>query len=172
MMPELVAKRAALQESMTFLGAIASGMEQALGGSANDIAQLAGKRLGMKLSADVPKTTDLEAALAAVRQLLLDNGCLWHFEVFQPHDRPDLVQVSEHGEDILLVFRDCMIRQSLFRFGHPQKGSLCKLMFGFFSGALYNIMGEDSTLEIIHAGENACLKQLTIHRAARPELVS
>lgn len=172
MMPELIAKRAALQESMTFLGAIASGMEQALGGSANDIAHLAGKRLGMRLSANVPKTADLEAALEAVRQLLLDNGYLWHFEVFQPHDRIGLIQVTEHSENILLVFRDCMIRQSLFRFGHQQKGSLCMLMSGFFAGAMYNIMGADSTLEIIHAGENACLKQLTIHRAASKDLVS
>lgn len=167
-MQVLVEQRAALQESMNFLGAIASGMEQALGESASDIAHLAGKRLGQKLSENVEKTDDLEVALERVRKVLLDNGCLWHFEVFKPHDRPDLVHVAANGEeDILLVFRDCMIRQSLFRFGHAQKGSLCKLMFGFFSGALYNIMDEDSTLDIIHAGENACLKTLTIHRASK-----
>ena len=56
-----------------------------------------------------------------------------------------------------------MIRQSLFTFGHHQKGSLCNMMFGFFSGALQNIMGHDSTLEILHAGENACYKRLIIH---------
>ena len=171
-MPELAAERAALQESMTFLGAIAGGLEQALGESANDISYLAGKRLGIKLSADAPRAADLESALETVRQLLVDNGCLWHFETFKPHDRVDLVEVTDAGENILLVFRDCMIRQSLFRFGHPQKGSLCRLMYGFFAGALYNILGEDSTLDIIHAGENACLKQLTIHRTRRQELAS
>ena len=171
-MPEVAADRAALQESMTFLGAIAGGLEQALGESANDISYLAGKRLGMKLSTGMPRATDLESALDVVRQLLEDNGCLWQFEVFKPHDRAELIEVTDDGENILLVFRDCMIRQSLFRFGHPQKGSLCRLMYGFFAGALHNILGEDSTLDIIHAGENACLKQLTIHRARREELAS
>ena len=64
----------------------------------------------------------------------------------------------------MLVFRDCMIRQSLFLFGHAQRGSLCNMMYGFFAGALENIMGRQSRLEILHAGENACYKRLTIER--------
>ncbi len=62
----------------------------------------------------------------------------------------------------MLVFRDCMIRQSLFMFGHHQKGSVCTMMFGFFAGALEMIMGRQSTLDIVHAGENACYKKLTV----------
>lgn len=171
-MSDLVEQREALQESMTFLGAIASGIEQALGESARDIAHLAGQRLGKKLSANAPRTTDLVEALEIVRQVLQDNGCLWHFEAFQPHDRPELVRDHAEGQDIMLVFRDCMIRQSLFRFGHPQKGSLCQLMGGFYSGALHNIMGEDSVLEILFAGENACLKILRVQRTAKEEAAS
>ncbi|BEH09634.1 hypothetical protein KIP69_11705 [Geobacter sulfurreducens] len=164
-MSDLMTTRAALQETMTFLGAIASGMEEAIGESANSITYLAGKRLGMQFSADIRKTDDVAEALAAVRTVLQDNNCLWHFETFQAHDRPALIQATDNGdEDIHLVFRDCMIRQSLFRFGHHQKGSLCTMMFGFFSGALLNVMGVDSTLEIMHAGENACLKRLVIHK--------
>ena len=98
-------------------------------------------------------------------EVLLANGCLWHFETFQPHDRDELIQATEEGDEVMLVFRDCMIRQSLFRFGHNQKGSLCNMMFGFFSGSLQNIMGRESTLEILHAGENACYKRLIIHRS-------
>ena len=62
----------------------------------------------------------------------------------------------------MLAFRDCMIRQSLFVYGHAQKGSLCNMMFGFFAGALENITGRKSDLEIVHAGENACYKRLTL----------
>lgn len=51
-MSDLMTTRAALQETMTFLGAIASGMEEAIGESANSITYLAGKRLGMQFSAD------------------------------------------------------------------------------------------------------------------------
>ncbi len=163
-MKDLFETRASLQETMTFLGAIASGIEQAIGESANSISYLAGKQLGMRLSENVERTDDIEQALASVHQVLLDNDCLWHFETFKPHDRETMIQRTEQGEEISLVFRDCMIRQALFKFGHHQKGSLCNMMFGFFSGALQNIMGCDSTLEIRHAGENACYKGLTIHR--------
>jgi len=35
-------------------------------------------------------------------------------------------------------------------------------MNGFFAAALQNIMGCEARLEILHAGENACLKKLII----------
>ncbi|MDY0301401.1 MAG: hypothetical protein RBQ99_07435 [Trichlorobacter sp.] len=154
--------RLALQEAMVFLGAIASGMEEAVGESASNISYLAGKNLGKNLSNSIPKTDNLEQALEATRTVLLENGFLWLFEPFKTHDRPALIMENEEGSDITLVFSDCMIRQSLFRFGHAQKGSLCTMMNGFFAGALQNIMGVDSALEITHAGENACLKKLTL----------
>ncbi len=156
--------RLALQEAMVFLGAITSGMEEAVGESASNISYLAGKNLGKSLSDAIPKTDSLEQALEATRAVLTANGFLWLFEPFQTHDRPALILASDDGQEITLVFRDCMIRQSLFRFGHAQKGSLCTMMNGFFAGALQNIMGADSTLEIVHAGENACMKRLTVRR--------
>ncbi len=152
---------------MTFLGALAAGIEQAIGESANSISYLAGKRLGMQFSQDASPTDDIEQALVTVGEILQKNNCLWHFESFRPHDRPALVETTGEAEEILLVFRDCMIRQSLFKFGHHQKGSLCNMMFGFFSGSLMNIMKCDSTLEILHAGENGCYKKLIIHRNSR-----
>lgn len=155
-------QRLALQETMVFLGAIASGMEEAIGESANSISYLAGKNLGRNLSNSVEKTDNLEKALESTKNVLERNGFLWLFETFKLHDQPEMVRDTEAGREITLVFRDCMIRQSLFRFGHCQKGSLCTMMNGFFAGALQNIMGADSSLEIIHAGENACMKKLTL----------
>ena len=157
--------RLSLQETMVFLGAIASGMEEAIGESANSISYLAGKNLGKNLSLSIPKTDSLEQALEATREVLVKNGFLWLFETFKMHDQPDMIQKTTEGQEITLVFRDCMIRQSLFRFGHCQKGSLCTMMNGFFAGALQSIMGTYSALEIIHAGENACMKKLTIRTA-------
>jgi hypothetical protein len=161
---DIAEARASLQEAMNFLGAMASGIEQAIGQSANSISFLAGKRLGMQFSEGAPTTTDIVEALETIRDVLVRYNCLWHFEPFKPHDRPSLVLSTENEEDILLAFSDCMIRQSLFKFGHSQKGSLCNMMNGFFSGAIRNIMGVDSTLEILHAGENACLKKLVVNR--------
>jgi len=157
-------QRLALQDAMVFLGAIASGTEQAIGESANSISYLAGVNLGKKLSEGVPHTDDVEQALEYTREVLVKNDYLWLFEPFKTHDQESMVRESEEGTEVTLVFRDCMIRQSLFRFGHTQKGSLCNMMYGFFAGALQNIMGQESSLEIVHAGENACFKKLTVRR--------
>ena len=159
-------QRLALQDAMVFLGAIASGTEQAIGESANSISYLAGVNLGKKLSTGVPQTADILQALESTREVLKKNDYLWLFEPFKTHDQDTVVQESEEGTEVMLVFRDCMIRQSLFRFGHIQKGSLCNMMYGFFAGALQNIMGQESSLEIVHAGENACYKKLIVRRAS------
>lgn len=163
-MNDLVQERLNLQEAMNFLGAIASGLEEAVGEPANSISYVAGEKLGIRFSAATPKTDDIGAALEQVRQVLQDNKCLWHFEMFKPRDQNLMIQEAEGGEEVMLVFRDCMIRQSLFMFGHHQKGSLCNMMYGFFAGALKNIMGRSSRLEIVHAGQNACYKRLTVLR--------
>ncbi|OGU14966.1 MAG: hypothetical protein A2076_00145 [Geobacteraceae bacterium GWC2_53_11] len=162
---ETTNQRRALQDAMVFLGAIASGTEQAIGESANNISYLAGVNLGKKLSDGVARTDDIQQALDSTREVLEKNDYLWLFEPFKTHDQESVVQESEEGTQVMLVFRDCMIRQSLFRFGHIQKGSLCNMMYGFFAGALQNIMGRESSLEIVHAGENACYKKLTVRRA-------
>lgn len=157
--------RLALQDAMVFLGAIASGTEQAIGESAGNISYLAGVNLGKKLSQGGPRTGDIDEALAATRRVLEQNDYLWLFEPFKTHDQQDMVRQGEQGLEVMLVFRDCMIRQSLFRFGHVQKGSLCNMMYGFFAGALQNIMGRESSLEIVHAGENACYKKLVVRNS-------
>lgn len=168
-MNDLTETRASLQEAMNFLGALASGIEHAIGDSSNGISYLAGKRLGMQFSNGAPTTDDIEKAILTISKVLVKNKCLWHFEPFKPHDRPSIVLSKGNEDDIFLVFSDCMIRQSLFRFGHSQKGSLCNMMNGFFSGAILNIMGCESTLQIIHAGENGCLKKLTVKRKSFSE---
>ncbi len=163
---ETQTQRLALQDAMVFLGAIASGTEQAIGESANSISYLAGVNLGKKLSEGGPRTTDIQQALDATREVLKKNDYLWLFETFQPSEQPTMIVENDDSSQVMLVFRDCMIRQSLFRFGHSQKGSLCNMMYGFFAGALANIMGRVATLEIIHAGENACYKKLVVRRSA------
>ncbi len=160
---EIRKKRRTLQETMNFMAALSAGIEPILGRGANSMTMSAGRNLGRKFSQDANKTDDLLTAIGEVGRVLEHNHCLWQFEPFKPADQVELITVDENGDrQILLVFRDCMIRQSLFRFGHPQQGSLCNMMYGFFAGALENIMGKTAKLEIKHAGENACLKVLTV----------
>ncbi len=148
---------------MNFLAALSAGIEPILGRGANSMTMSAGRNLGRKFSANAKTTDDVLTAIDEVRKILVENHCLWGFEPFKPAGQAEMITTDEHGNrQILLVFRDCIIRQSLFRFGHPQKGSLCNMMYGFFAGALESIMKKKATLEIRHAGENACLKLLTI----------
>jgi predicted hydrocarbon binding protein len=160
-MDEIYDIRSKLQESMNFLGAVACGLEEALGEPANTVSHLAGEKLGRQFS-EGHRCNDVLQALDEVQQVLEASGCLWKFECFKPKNCENLVQRTENGLEVTLIFRDCMIRQSLFRFGHHQKGSLCNLMSGFFASALQTIMGHEAKLEILHAGENACLKKLII----------
>jgi predicted hydrocarbon binding protein len=162
-MSEILKKRRTLQETMNFLAALSAGIEPILGRGANSMTMSAGRNLGREFSANAKTTDDVLTAIDEVRKILVDNHCLWGFEPFKPAGQAEMITTDERGNrQILLVFRDCMIRQSLFRFGHPQKGSLCNMMYGFFAGALESIMKKKATLEIRHAGENACLKLLTI----------
>jgi predicted hydrocarbon binding protein len=153
--------RTILQESMNLLAATACGLEDALGQPANTVSLLAGEKLGRQF-AKGKSSDDVLKALEDVQQILKDNGCLWCFESFKPKNQEEMIQHTEEGQEVKLVFRDCMIRQALFRFGHHQKGSLCNLMNGFFASAIETITGHEASLEIIHAGENACIKKLTV----------
>lgn len=162
-MEEILRKRRTLQETMNFMAALSAGIEPILGRGANSMTMSAGRNLGRKFSENAKRTDDLLEAVDEVRKVLEENSCLWGFEPFKPESQAELITKNEKGaSQVKLVFRDCMIRQALFRFGHTQQGSLCNMMYGFFAGALETIMGKKATLEIIHAGENACLKLLTV----------
>lgn len=164
-MQEILKKRRTLQETMNFMAALSAGIEPILGRGANSMTLSAGQNLGRKFAKDAVQTSDLLQAVDEVRKVLESNNCLWGFEPFKQHGQDDYITINEAGDQqLLLVFRDCMIRQALLRFGHPQQGSLCNMMYGFFAGALGVIMGKRATLEIKHAGENACLKVLTVKK--------
>ncbi len=157
--------RKELQDTMSFLGAISSGIEEFLGGPgpAKSVAHLAGKRLGKKCSENEQKTEDILEAVEISRNILRKNHFLWQIEPWKKKKYSDYVFTNDDGNKVVkLVFRDCMIRQALYRYGHYQQSSLCHMMFGFFSGLTESVLGLRSELKIIHAGQNACLKELIL----------
>jgi len=156
-------KRNILQETMNFTAALAYGMEQTMGLGAHGMARVGGMKLGVQFAAKVKKTPNVLEALEEVRRILHENNCHWDFNILEPQgEAKKRLNAGAGASDIFLVFRDCMIRQSLFCFGHQQKGSLCRMMYGFFSGAIESITGKKAELEVLHAGQNACLKRLRI----------
>ena len=143
-----------------FVGALAHGAEQNLGRGSLSICSLAGKKFGKEAVEGVQQTDDPEQAVAILRDALARQGIVWDFEPF----------AGEHGSSVSsegtthtmrLVFKTCMVRNALFRYGHEQKQSLCYMAHGVFAGAMENIMpGAKVDLEIIHAGPNSCLKEM------------
>jgi len=156
-------ERKELQAVMFFLGSISSGMEELVGRPANGLASLAGKKLGVQYSGNTAKTDDVMEAIDITKKILQENGFLWQFEPWKEKETDAYVCVNDDAEKVVkLVFRDCMIRQTLFCYGHPQQQSLCSMMYGFFAGVTEAILGRKSRLNILHAGPNACLKELVI----------
>lgn len=157
---QLVGLRNELQATMEFLGALSSGLEQFIGRAANGMAFVAGKSMGRKCLSGKAQVKDPVEALKIVEKALNEQGFRWKYDLFPLEGESSAVRQEDDETIVRLVFRDCMIRQTLFRYGHAQQGSLCYMMYGFFAGASETVMGSKSNLVILHSGPNACLKEL------------
>jgi len=146
---------------MVFLASAANGLEDILGRGAPSITYRAGRSTGLKIETKGEKEGDLLKALDRVWDEMCGIGMRWAFEPYCKEGETQIVE--EDGQlKLQLVFRNCMVRCALFRYGHPQRLSLCMMNHGLFCGLLEKITGQRANLEIIHAGENACLKLLTV----------
>ncbi len=154
-------KLAKLHNVAYFVGALAHGAEQNLGRASLSICSMAGKKFGIRATADVEQTSDPERAVEILKHALASQGIVWDFEPFQG-DRGQLVEQNGQISSMRLVFHTCMVRNALFRYGHEQKQSLCYMAHGVFAGVMERILvGNKVDLQIIHAGPNACLKEMT-----------
>jgi len=153
-----------VQGLMVFLASAANGLEDILGRGAGSITYRAGRTAGLKQQVQRTETEDLLKALDLVWEEMCRIGMRWAFEPYKKLAEPGLVTHEEGKTKLKLVFRNCMVRSSLFRYGHPQKLSLCLMNHGLFCGLLEQIHGARANLDILHAGENACIKLLTIDK--------
>jgi len=151
-----------LQGLMAFLASSANGLELLLGRGAPSITFRAGRSTGRKVKVEKTEGSDLLKALDVLTEEMNRIGIQWPFEPYKKKADAELITKSEGKEELRLVFKHCMVRSSLFRYGHPQKLSLCMMNHGVFCGLLEQIYGGKANLEIIHAGENACIKLLTV----------
>jgi len=143
-----------------FVGALAHGAEQNLGRGSMSFGFLAGKKFGIEAVAGVEKTEDPVKALGVLRDALARKGIVWEFEPFLGA-RESLVEQTNGAKKMRLVFHTCMVRNALFRYAHEQKQLLCYMSHGVFAGAMEKVMPKTKCkLEILHAGPNACLKEM------------
>ncbi len=156
--------RGPTQGLMVFLASAADGLEEMLGRGAGSVTYRAGRNAGLKTTVQSDKHEDVLKALDAVWEEMCRIGMRWSFEPYQREGDKDLITTEDGRLKIHLVFRNCLVRSALFRYSHPQKLSLCLMNHGLFCGLFEQIYGQPANLEIVHAGENACLKVLTIGR--------
>jgi predicted hydrocarbon binding protein len=150
-----------LQGLLVVMASLSHGLEQVLGRGAETVTFRAGRTVGLK-SGTAQVESDLLAALAKVAEALKAGGIEWPFEVWKPAGAASFVYEKDGKQAVKLVFRNCMVRCALFRYGHEQKQSLCMMNHGFFCGYVQKFTGKRAELDILHAGENACLKELLL----------
>ncbi|UCH94647.1 MAG: hypothetical protein JSV88_30890 [Candidatus Aminicenantes bacterium] len=159
------ALRKKIQKAMIFMGALAKGTEKLQKKASMAVGFMAGKKVGLHALSDVDvrKVDEPLEALKLLKDALLDMGIHWNFKPFKHTHMDSFIESKDGKLHIYLVFKDCMIRNVLYHYGHAQKESLCIMSHGIFSGGLEAIMpGYDVDLEIQHAGPNACYKILTL----------
>ncbi len=149
-----------LHKASYFLGALAHGAEQNLGRGSLSFGLLAGKKFGVEAVEGAETTKDPLRALEILREALAKKGIRWDFEPFVGA-RSAAVEKDGAVSRMRLVFHTCMVRNALFRYAHEQKQLLCYMAHGVFAGAMERVMpGTSVKLEILHAGPNACLKEM------------
>lgn len=147
------------------IGSLTHAAEKNLGQSSLSSCALAGKKFGQEAVEGTETTDDPVRAVELLSDALKRRGIVWDFVPFQG-EQDSLIEERDGARVVRLVFHTCMVRNALFRYAHEQKLSLCYMSHGVFAGAMEKIMpGRTCHLEILHAGPNACLKELIIEEA-------
>ncbi len=145
---------------MRISGALSQTLHNLLGRSGSAPAFIAGRNLAKDVARDVgvEQTEDVENALEQLANAFKGG---WKFVVWHKKGVPQIRK--ENGNTVIdLVFRECVIRETLKEVNGEQQGPLCRVASGFIAGLLEEITGKRVELEIIHAGPRSCLKELTI----------
>ena len=146
------------QGLMMFLGALADQLEDIMGTRAEDRCFQSGEKAAMKYSAQ-KSCSDVRETLHAVHSEMKRIGINWPFDI---NYHQIIAPQSDPEQGWIIPFRNCATRCTLFRYGFPQGKALCQTKHGFFCGLFERISGRQADLEILHAGENACLLRLKL----------
>lgn len=159
-------KRAEMQNTqglMVFLGSIANGLEALLGRGSDSVCFRAGRNVGLSWKVE-QKEPDVIKAVERVRQEMLRMGINWPMTPYKKAAETALVEQKDGIREMRLAVQNCIVRCTLFRYGFPQRQSLCNSKHGLFCGLFDRVNDNRSTMEILHAGENGCLLKLKMHK--------
>ena len=152
-----------VQGLMVYLGSLSNGLEQLLGRGSESICFRSGRSVGLAQEVEARAEGDLPRSLELVQAEMLKMGINWPFSAYKKSTEPELVVEDGGVKEVKLAIENCIVRCSLFRYGFDQGQSLCQTKHGLFCGLFDKVYGARSKLDIVHAGENACLLKLKIH---------
>ena len=146
-----------LHAVMDIAGEMVHIIESATGKGARALCYTVSKGYGAKLGMMLGKKEGLEEAIGALNE----NQDWWNINLWSKHDEA-LIEESDGVKKFKIVIRDCTVRQTLLRVNLPQRSTMCHLTNGYIIGALEAMLGVKGNIEITHAGNNACLKEITL----------
>ncbi len=151
---------ARFQKVAHFFAALAHGAENNIGQGTNSVCFLAGKRLAREAVAGNETTSDPVEALKIVTRALAERGIIWEGEEFLG-ERDQLIEQDGNVKKMRVIFRTCMVRNTLFTYAREQKQSLCHMSHGMFAGAMEKVMpGCTVKLEILQACPECCIEEM------------
>jgi hypothetical protein len=148
-----------VQGMMVFLGSLANGLELLMGRGSESVCFRSGRTVGLGLKV-ARREADPIVAMKAAEEEMAKMGINWPHTPFKKAAETDLVTDDAGRHEVRMAMKNCIVRCTLFRYGFPQKGSLCQTKHGLFCGLFDQIHQVKSTIEILHTGENACLLKL------------
>ncbi|MEA2075398.1 MAG: hypothetical protein U9O85_06655 [Euryarchaeota archaeon] len=147
----------ALHALMDVVGMSVHITESMVGRSSRAFYYRLNKDYGAKIGKMAGKKKNVEEAIESLRRC----QDWWDIQLWSKSGE-SLIDESEDDIKFKIVIRDCIIRQTLLRENLPQRSMMCYLTNGFIMGALETMLDMKGDIEVIHAGNNACLKEITL----------
>lgn len=142
-----------------FLSALTVRAGRTVGAAIKGMAFSAGKDLGERLAAEVPKTSEIPGALETVRGLLEKHECVWDFS----YDAGNPLSLMGNGRgEVVLTFGECMSRSWCKSCEVEMGGPMCFLLDGLFSGMFETVTGLRTKLEVRETGDAQCSEVLRV----------
>lgn len=146
-----------LHALMDVVGMMVHITESMVGRSSRAFYYRLSKDYGAKIGKMAGKKENVEEAIESLRRY----QDWWNIQLWSKTGDV-LIDKSEDGIKFRILIRDCIIRQTLLRENLPQRSMMCYLTNGFIVGALETMLDIKGDIEVIHAGNNACLKEITL----------
>lgn len=151
------------QGLMVYLGSLANGLEVLLGRGSDSICFRSGRTAGLHRKVEA-REPDVLKAVEVVAEQMRQMGINWPIRPFKRASEAEYITEDGGVRTLKLAVENCIVRCTLFRYGFPQKQSLCNSKHGIFCGLFDQVNGNRSKMEIIHAGENGCLLRLVMYK--------